>query len=73
MGRPQWVVPDYDLVMTYYLRSLDDMTKLTTSAGWAELEVGAEKIANVSIGQLVIGHEVVQFEDNWAESAKADA
>lgn len=64
MGRPEWTVPDCDLVMTYWLRSLDDMTALTKSPEWAELEVEAEKITNIALGQFVVGHEIVQFENN---------
>ncbi|KAI6084115.1 hypothetical protein F4821DRAFT_271364 [Hypoxylon rubiginosum] len=64
MGRPDWTVPDYDLVTTYWLRSLDDMQALTTDPVWAELEKDAATKSNLSIGHFVIGHEVVQFEGN---------
>ncbi|ROW12643.1 hypothetical protein VMCG_00583 [Cytospora schulzeri] len=64
MGRPDWTIPDYDLVTTYWLRSLDDMLALTTDPEWAELEKGAQAISNMSIGHFVVGHEIVQFENN---------
>lgn len=66
MGRPDWVVPNYDLVTTYWLHSLDDMQKLTMDPEWAELEKGAAAVSNMSIGQFVVGHETVQFEGNEA-------
>ncbi|KAH8201436.1 hypothetical protein TruAng_004360 [Truncatella angustata] len=69
MGRPEWVVPDHDLVMSYWVRSLDSLQALTTSREWDELEVDAQKITNVQIGQFAVGHEIVQFQDNWAGGA----
>ncbi|XXH03875.1 hypothetical protein Hte_010283 [Hypoxylon texense] len=64
MGRPDWSVPDYDLVITYWLRSLDDMRALTMDPEWAELEKDAATKSNMSIGHFVVGHEVVHFEGN---------
>ncbi|KAI3392887.1 hypothetical protein diail_5020 [Diaporthe ilicicola] len=64
MGRPGWTIPDYDMVSTYWLHSLDDLRLMTTDPVWAELEEGAQAITNLSIGHFVIGHEVVHFEDN---------
>ncbi|KAK7740929.1 hypothetical protein SLS53_004992 [Cytospora paraplurivora] len=64
MGRPGWSIPDYDLVVTYWLRSLDDLKKLTTSPEWAALEEGALAISNTDKGHLVVGYETVQFENN---------
>lgn len=64
MGRPEWTVPDYDLVHAYYLRNMDDMKAVTMEPKWNELEETAQKMAKMSIGQVVIGHETVHFEDN---------
>ncbi|KAL1850405.1 hypothetical protein Daus18300_012939 [Diaporthe australafricana] len=64
MGRPGWSIPDYDMVTTYWLHSLDDLRLMTTDPVWAELEEGAQAITNLSIGHFVIGHEVVHFEAN---------
>lgn len=36
MGRPEWTIPDYDMVTTYWLRSLKDMQALTTDLEWVE-------------------------------------
>jgi hypothetical protein len=66
MGRPNWTIPDYDLVITYYLRSLDDMQALTTDPEWVELEKEASKKSNMEIGHFVAGHEIVHFENNEA-------
>lgn len=41
MGRPGWTIPDYDMVVTYWLHSLDDLRLLNTDPVWAELEEGA--------------------------------
>ena len=64
MGRPGWAIPDYDMVMTYWLRSLDDLGLMTTDPTWAELEEGAQARTNMSVGHFVVGHEVVHFENN---------
>lgn len=64
MGRPGWSVPDYDIVTTYWLHSLDDLRMMTTDPAWAELEEGALARTNMSVGHFVIGHEVVHFENN---------
>lgn len=64
MGRPDWTGPPYDLVTTYWLRSLDDMLALAMDSEWAELEKEAQARSNMSIGQFVVGHEVVHFDNN---------
>lgn len=69
MGRPDWIVPDYDLTISYYLHSLDDMQALTMDPLWAELEKEAGTKSNMTIGQFVAGYEIVQFENNEAPSS----
>lgn len=69
MGRPGWTIPDYDMVTTYWLRSLDDMQALTTDPEWAELEKEACTKCNMSIGHFVVGHEIVHFENNEAAAS----
>lgn len=64
MGRPDWTIPDYDMVTTYWLRTLDDMQALTIDPEWAELEKEACTKSNMSIGHFVVGHEIVHFENN---------
>ncbi|KAI1866313.1 uncharacterized protein JN550_007701 [Neoarthrinium moseri] len=64
MGRPDWTVPDYDLVTTYWLCSLDDMRALTADPEWVQLEKEACIKSNIAIGHFVVGHEVVHFEGN---------
>lgn len=66
MGRPDWSVPDYDLTISYWLHSLDDMQALTMDPEWAELEKEASTKGNMKIGQFVAGYEIVQFENNEA-------
>lgn len=74
MGRPGWSIPDYDMVTTYWLQSLDDLRLMTTDPTWAELEEGAQARTNMSVGHFVIGHEVVHFENNVPTAASgADA
>ncbi|GAB1313476.1 hypothetical protein MFIFM68171_03686 [Madurella fahalii] len=61
LGRPEWTVPDYDLVLSYWLRSPDDMRSLTQDPEWIELEKDAQSRANFSIGHFVVGHEIVHL------------
>lgn len=73
MGRPGWIIPDYDFVTTYWLHSLDDLRLMTTDPAWAELEEGALARTNMSVGHFVIGHEVVHFENRPTAGAGAAA
>ncbi|KAH9885053.1 hypothetical protein F4778DRAFT_787455 [Xylariomycetidae sp. FL2044] len=57
--RPEWTVPEYDLVQTFYLRSLDDMGPLMADPKWHKLEEEAQKLSNMRIGHIVVGHDVV--------------
>ncbi|KAI0843911.1 hypothetical protein F5Y00DRAFT_249943 [Daldinia vernicosa] len=61
MGRLKWTAPDYDLVMSVWLRSIDDMLALYKYPKWIELEEEAELWCNVTIGHSVIGHEIAQI------------
>lgn len=62
MGRPKWTVPDHDIIMSYWIRSMDDMTALTTDPDWIELEKEATSLADMTVGQFVIGHEIVHID-----------
>jgi hypothetical protein len=62
MNRPDWTVLEYDLVTTYYLRSLDDMQALTVDPQWVEQKKEAYVKSNMSSEQFVAGYEVVQSE-----------
>lgn len=64
MAKPDWSVPDYDMVTSYWLRKGEDLTALMADPEWAELEVGAAAISNLSVGHIVLGHEIVHFENN---------
>ncbi|KAI5924940.1 hypothetical protein F4810DRAFT_103316 [Camillea tinctor] len=64
MKRPLWTVPDYDIVHTYYIRGHDVLNGLRGDPKWVELEEEALKFCNMSIGHIVIGHEIVHFENN---------
>lgn len=64
MGRPDWTVPDYDLVTTFWVHSLDDMHALTADPEWVQLEKEAAARSDLSIGHFVVGHEIVHFEGN---------
>uniref|UniRef100_A0A8H7N6V2 EthD domain-containing protein n=1 Tax=Bionectria ochroleuca TaxID=29856 RepID=A0A8H7N6V2_BIOOC len=58
MNRPKWTVPEYSIIMSYWLRSMDDLTALTTDPEWFELEKDAQKISNPEFGHIAIGHEI---------------
>ncbi|RYP65659.1 hypothetical protein DL771_008211 [Monosporascus sp. 5C6A] len=71
MERHEWTVPDYDVVMSYWLRSLDHMRAMVTSPEWIELEKEAQPRANMRIGHFVIGHELIHLENNEARDIPA--
>ncbi|CAP60211.1 uncharacterized protein PODANS_1_5240 [Podospora anserina S mat+] len=62
MGRDKWTVPDYDVVMSYWIPTPDTMQALTQDPEWIELETKeAMPRANMTVGHFEIGHEIVQF------------
>ncbi|KAI0122485.1 hypothetical protein F4814DRAFT_408888 [Daldinia grandis] len=61
MGRLKWTIPDYDIVMSVWLRSMDDMLALYKDPEWIELEEEAQLWCDVTIGHFVIGREIVQI------------
>lgn len=61
MNRPNWTVPDYDIVMSYWLRDLTDMRGLTADPEWHAVEEEAQKWANMADGHFVIGYEIVML------------
>ncbi|CAI6087648.1 unnamed protein product [Clonostachys chloroleuca] len=69
MNRPKWTVPEYSIIMSYWLRSMDDLTALTTDPEWFELEKDAQKISNPEFGHIAIGHEIT-FIDEESKSEK---
>ncbi|KAK7754483.1 hypothetical protein SLS62_003503 [Diatrype stigma] len=71
MGRPEWTVPDYDIVMSYWLRSVDDLRALTTDPEWDELEKEAQEITNMTIGHFVIGHQTIHLQGDVQNSTGA--
>ncbi|KAH8649151.1 hypothetical protein BX600DRAFT_474624 [Xylariales sp. PMI_506] len=62
MNRPKWTIPDYDVIMTYWIRDLSAMGPLTQDPDWLKLEEDAMKIANLETGSFLIGHETVEFQ-----------
>lgn len=56
LKQPEWTVPDYDAVVSYWIRDPADMGKLT-----ADPEKDAPVIANQRLGHLVLGHQTVVF------------
>lgn len=72
LNRPKWTVPDYDIVMTYWVRSMDDMTALTTDPDWVELEKEATTISDPSIGHIIVGHEFVQIDASSSSTSSRD-
>jgi hypothetical protein len=69
LGRLEWTVSDYDLVLSYWLRSPNDLVALTQDPEWIELEKDARARINFSIGHFVIGHEIVQLTSSDARVA----
>ncbi|KJZ72353.1 hypothetical protein HIM_08279 [Hirsutella minnesotensis 3608] len=67
-----WTVPDYDIVLSYWLRSIDDMYAMISSSEWDELEKEARPHANMEIGHFLLGHHKVHF-DHTAEAQKNTA
>lgn len=61
LKEPEWTVPDYDAVISYWLRDPADMGKVTADPGMAELEKDAPGILNHRLGHLVMGHQTVLF------------
>lgn len=61
MGRDLWTVPDYDVTMSYWIRSMDDMRALVMSPEWAELEREAQPKGNGAIGHFIVGQQIVHF------------
>lgn len=61
LKQPEWTVPDYDAVVSYWIRDPADMGKLTADPAFAELEKDAPAIANQRLGHLVLGHQTVVF------------
>lgn len=61
MNRPNWTVPDYDIVMSYWLQDLSTMQTLAADPEWHALEEEAQKWANMDVGHFVIGHEIVML------------
>lgn len=61
LKQPEWTVPDYNAVVSYWIRDPADMGKLTADPGFAELEKDAPAIANQKLDHLVLGHQTVVF------------
>ena len=61
MNRPKWTIPDYDIVVTYWLHDLKLMEELRNDPKWVELEVEVLKWANMTLGHMVIGRETILF------------
>ncbi|KAK0637412.1 hypothetical protein B0T17DRAFT_614008 [Bombardia bombarda] len=56
-----------------WLRSLDDLQRLTMGPGWAELEKEAALRSNMELGHLVVGFETVQIHSDEARGTPAAA
>ncbi|KAK4194830.1 hypothetical protein QBC40DRAFT_290017 [Triangularia verruculosa] len=64
MGRDQWTIPDYDVVMSYWTPTTDTIQGLTQDPEWIELEQKeALPRANINLGHFEVGHEILQFGD----------
>ncbi|KAK4221599.1 hypothetical protein QBC38DRAFT_461320 [Podospora fimiseda] len=61
MNRPNWTVPDYDVVQSYWLKDITDMQRLTTDPEWLKLEEEAQFWADMDLGHFVVGHEFIML------------
>ncbi|KAK4184882.1 hypothetical protein QBC35DRAFT_466056 [Podospora australis] len=73
MGRTNWTVAEYDIVMTYWLRSLNDMAALVQDPEWIELEKEAWRWGNMDIGHVVVGHEIIQLYPDGSMARRENA
>lgn len=61
MKQGEWTVPDYDVVVSYWVHNPADVGKVTADPEWQELEKDAPAVTKQTIGHLVLGHEIVAF------------
>ncbi|RYP09571.1 hypothetical protein DL764_001256 [Monosporascus ibericus] len=66
MERHEWTVPDYNFIMSYWLRSLDHMRTMVTSPEWIALEKEAQPRAIMRIGHFVVDHQIIHLENDEA-------
>lgn len=61
MKQPDWTVPEYDAIVSYWIRDPADMAKLREDPDFPELEKDVPVIANTKLGHLLLGHQTVMF------------
>ncbi|KAJ4425106.1 hypothetical protein N0V82_000161 [Gnomoniopsis sp. IMI 355080] len=61
MKQPEWTVPDYDAIVSYWIRDPTDMVKLREDPEFPELEKDVPVIANTKLGHLLLGHQTLMF------------
>ncbi|KAJ4388022.1 hypothetical protein N0V93_008627 [Gnomoniopsis smithogilvyi] len=61
MKQGEWTVPDYDVVVSYWMYNPSDMGKVVADPDWLELEKDAPAVTDQRVGHLVLGHQTVAF------------
>lgn len=61
MGRDNWTIPDYDVAMSYWIRSMDDLGAMVMSPEWNELEAESLPKVRIEIGHFLVGQQIVHF------------
>lgn len=61
MKQEAWTVPDYDVVVSYWVHNPADVGKVTADPEWLELEKDAPAVTKQGVGHLVLGHQTVGF------------
>lgn len=61
LRQPEWTVPAYDAIVSYWIRDPADMGKLTSDPDFADLEKDAPVVLDQRLGHLVLGHQTIIF------------
>ena len=61
--RPGWNVDDHDIVISFYVRSLEDFFKIVTDPEFQELYGQESEVVAQDRGTMTVGWEEVYVED----------
>ncbi|KAH7125648.1 EthD domain-containing protein [Dendryphion nanum] len=61
--RPGWKIDDHDIVISFYVRTLEDFFKIVTDPEFQELYGGESEVVALDKGTMTIGWEEVYVED----------
>lgn len=57
MKQPDWIVPVYDAIVSYWIRDAADMAKLREDPDFPELEKDVPVNVKAKLGHLSLGHQ----------------